>query len=384
MKKGLFLWALPEAQGGNIMIDERLTDDELVEASEYEEAYSNENVAHREEQEDPYSELVRKYNGDHKLAIFEYCYLNNIPFSEEVYNNITKGQDDGVFMKMPGIYVDSIEADFRFADITFFDQLKLENFEQIYSEEFRMLALSEDDKRNRQQIINIIGYDPFEKNPLEDKPQLYRDLTGMLTDNMRKDIPRAKAAVEVVIGYNNIRKYQDRVNQLINNGQLDEDTQKQLDKHLEMIAKIQASVSAVSEKNGFTNSRALGSNGRGMLSDVMNTIDEHMYDPGITNFYDIATSKSIEQISDISFKSMLNQIKLTGQEYVDIISEQNKIVREARSKMRELKEALRIAKSLIVKDKLIEQLRIEYKKKGISEEDIDEFINRELSMHETH
>ena len=171
---------------------------------------------------------------------------------------------------------------------------------------------------------------------------------------------------------------------MINNGQLDEDTQKQLDKHLEMIAKIQASVSAVSEKNGFTNSRALGSNGRGMLSDVMNTIDEHMYDPGITNFYDIATSKSIEQISDISFKSMLNQIKLTGQEYVDIISEQNKIVREARSKMRELKEALRIAKSLIVKDKLIEQLRIEYKKKGISEEDIDEFINRELSMHETH
>ena len=373
-----------EAQGGHIMIDERISDDELVQISEIEEACSHEVDTSEPEIEDTYSQLVRKYDGNHRRAIFEYCFLNNIPFSGETFDLLTKGQNDDVFMKMPDIYVDSIAADFRFADITFFDQLKLENFEQIYSEELKMLALTEDDKRNRQQIVNIIGYDPFEKNPLEDKPQLYRDLTGMLTDNMRKDIPRAKAAVEVVIGYNNIRKYQDRVNQLINNGQLDEDTQKQLDKHLEMIAKIQASVSATSEKNGFTNSRALGSNGRGMLSDVMNTIDEHMYDPGITNFYDIATSKSIEQISDISFKSMLNQIKLTGQEYVDIITEQNKIVREARSKMRELKEALRIAKSLIVKDKLIEQLRIEYKKKGISEEDIEEFINRELSMHDTH
>ena len=363
------------------MIDELLTDDELVQLAEIEQGVE---LEQNNNSDDSYSVLVSKYSGDHKKALFEYCFLKNIVFSNETYDLLTKYGNDEVFDQMPQIYVDTINADIRFNDLTFFDQLKMENFEQIYSEELKLLALTEDDKRNRQQIVNIIGYDPFEKNPIEDKPQLYRDLTGMLTDSMRKDIPRAKAAVEVVIGYNNIRKYQDRVNSLINSGSMDEDTQKQLDKHLEMIAKIQASVSATSEKNGFTNSRALGSNGRGMLSDVMNTIDEHMYDPGITNFYDIATSESIKQISDISVKSMLNQVKLTGQEYVEILAEQNKIVHEAQQKMRALKEALRIAKSLIVKDKLIEQLRLEYKKKGISEEDIDEFINRELSLRDGH
>ena len=360
------------------MIDEELTVEELESVISVCEEIEHD--AEDKTDTTSYSYLVQKYSGDHKKAIFEYCFLHNIVFSDETYEMLVRHGEDEVFTKMPQIYVDTINADIRFNGLTFFDQLKMENFEQIYSEELKLLALTEDDKRNRQQIVNIIGYDPFEKNPIEDKPQLYRDLTGMLTDSMRKDIPRAKAAVEVVIGYNNIRKYQDRVNNLINNGQIDEDTQKQLDKHLEMIAKIQASVSATSEKNGFTNSRTLGSNGRGMLSDVMNTIDEHMYDAGITNFYDIATSESIRQIADTSSKSLLNQVKLTGQEYVDIIAEQNKIVHEAQTKMRAQREALRIAKSLIKKEELIEQLRQEYKKKGISEEDINEFIDREYKM----
>ena len=371
-----------ESKRRTVKVEDFLTNEEMVdiaEACEDGQVDIQSDTEIKEESQE-YLALVQKHSGDHKSAIFEYCFKNNIPFSEEDFNLVVKGGGDEAYAKLPQSYVDTVKADIRLNNVTFFDQLRLENFEHIYSEEMVVAGLPEESRKDREQIVKIIGYDPFAKNPLEDKPQLYRDLTGMLTDSMRKDVPRAKAAVEVVTGYNNIRKYQDKVNQLINSGQLDDDTQKQLDKHLEMIAKIQASVIAISEKNGFTNSRSLGSNGKGMLSDVMNTIDEHMYDPGITNYFDIATSKSIEQISDISVKSMLNQIKLTGQEYVEMLTEQNKIVHEAQSKMRALKEALRIAKSLIVKDKLIEQLKVEYRKKGISEEDIEEFINREYNM----
>lgn len=327
-----------------------------------------------------YSHKYGEDGSQYKKAMFEYCFKHNIPFVSFIYDNLMKGKDDELFDRLPHIYVETVKEDPHFKDLTFFDQIQYENFESVYGKAVVEVGLSEDSRRDRQQILNIIGYDPFEKNPIEDKPQLYRDLTGMLTDSMRKDVPKAKAAVEVVTGYNNIRKYQDKVNQLINSGNSDKDTQEQLDSLLGMIAKIQASVTATSEKNGFSSGKTVGNNGRGMLSDVMNTVDEHMYDPGITNFYDIATSKSIQEISDISFKSMFNQVKLTGQEYAEMLVEQNKIVREAHSKMRELKEALRIAKSLIVKDKLIQQLTEEYRKKGISESDIDEFISREYQM----
>lgn len=362
------------------MVDEeKIVETEIVQNSS-EEQMQEEKQDVSPAKNEYFQNLIKKHNGNYKSAMFEYCFFKNIVFSADILDLLLKNGDDEIFAKMPGVYIDTVNADIRFIGKTFFDQLKIDNFERIYSEEVVTLGLPEESKKDREQIIKIIGYDPFENNPIEDKPQLYRDLTGMLTDSMRKDIPRAKAAVEVVTGYNNIRKYQNRVNQLINSGRIDDETQKQLDNHLGMIAKIQASVSSTSEKNGFTNSRTLGSNGRGMLSDVMNTIDEHMYDPGITNYYDIATSDSIRQISDISFKSMLNQVKLTGQEYVEMLSEQNKIVRETREKMRSLKEALRIAKSMIVKEKLLEQLKEEYKKRGISEEDIEEFINREINM----
>ena len=331
-------------------------------------------------EQDVYDELTRKHKGDYKKAMFEYCYIYNIPFCGEDFDLLLKHGDITLFDKMPQIYVDTVKADPRYEGETFFSQLKMDNFEKIYAEDIVLSNLPEESRRDREQIIKIIGYDPFEKHPIEDKPQLYRDLTGMLTDSMRKDIPRAKAAVEVVTGYNNIRKYQERVNDLISSGRVDENTQEQIDNQLQMIAKMQDSVNKISEKNGFTNSKSLGTNGKGMLSDVMQTIDEHMYDPGITNFYDIATSQSIKQISDISVKAMLNQVKLTGQEYVEILAEQNKIVREAQSKMREIREALRLAKSMLTAQQLIEKLKQEYIAKGISEDDINEFIDREYSL----
>ena len=364
------------------MRDDYLTDDEVVEIAEtYEETEkASEKSKKASNDSDHYLELVQKNGGDHKKAIFEYCYINNIPFSGDVYDTLVKSGDDEIFVKFPKLYVDTIKADFRFNDVTFFSQLKMENFEFIYQEDFLIAGLPEESRKDREQIIKIIGYDPFQEHPMEDKPQLYRDLTGMLTDSMRKDIPRAKAAVEVVTGYNNIRKYQNRANEIISSGQLDADSQKQLDRLLEMVAKIQKSVNDVSKENGFTNSRSLGSSGKGILSEVMNSIEEHSYDPGVPNYYDVATSKSIEQINDISVKSMLNQVKLTGQEYVEMLAEQNKIVRESQQKMRAMKEALRLAKEAIKKQELLDQLKEEYRKKGISEEDIDEFINREISM----
>lgn len=329
-----------------------------------------------------YQHLAEKYKGDYVKTLFEFCFIKNIFFSEKVLKTIVRITNDEDCGKLPEIYVDSILSNDHYKDLTFFDQIHIDNFETIYSEELKILELSEESKKDRQQIMNIIGYDPFEENLPEDRPQLYRDLTGMLTDAMRKDIPKAKAAVEVVTGYNNIRKYQNRVNSLINQPLLDDEGQKQLDKTLEMITKIQNSLNAINDKNGFSNSKSIGTSGRGMLSDVMKTVDDHMYDPGYVNYYDIATSKSIEAIADVSNKSILNQIKLTGQDYTDMLAQQAEIVHKSQKIAREAQEALRLCKAMIKRQELIEQLEKEYKEKGISEEDIKEFIDREYKMWE--
>lgn len=332
-----------------------------------------------QEQKEYFLMLLKHYKGDYKKSLFEFCYKYNIFYDSDTFYLLTKGGEDTVFQSFPKIYIDTINSDFRFKDLDFFSQLKMENFEIIYKEQKQLLGLDEDAKTNRIAILDIFAYDPFANDPIEDRPQLYRDLAGMANDSMRKDIAKQKAALNIVRSYKNIELYERKITELTNSGQVDEKAQEKLDSYMSIIAKIQDSVNKTAEKNNFT-VKGIGSSGKGMLSEVMNTIEEKGIDEGITNFYDISTSRSIEEVADISFKAQLNQINLSKTDYADILSNQCELVREAQKKAKDAIEALRLAKEKITKQELLEELEYEYKRKNISEEDIKELINREFHL----
>lgn len=335
-------------------------------------------------QEDLYFQECLNNTKEIEDALFDFCFHFNYFYDRQLIGslimkeeNITQNKN-----KLGSIYVSFLKSNPKYNGLTFLSQIKRDNFEKLYSEDLSLLSLSEDDKKNRGAIMNIIGYDPFKNEADEDRPQMYRDLTGLLTENLRKDIAKQKAAIEIVKNYSTIAKYQKRVSELMNSGQVDQETQDMVDNLLQMIAKIQGIVNATTKENGFSSGKSLGIGGKGMLSDVMNQVETQYFDEGITNFYDQATSKSIQEISDISFRSQMNQIKLTGTEYTDILIQQADIVRKAQRTARDALEGIRIAKSKITKQKLLEELEKEYRKKGISEADIQEFIDREYKLYE--
>lgn len=327
---------------------------------------------------DYYQDMV-KNGASSEDALFDYCYRYNVFYDSQLARHILFSSEKAL-EQMPELYIKYLEADPKYSGLTFRSQLKRENFEKVYSEDLSLLALSEDDKKNRQQIISIIGYDPFKEELQVDKPQLYRDLTGLLTDNLRKDITKQKAAIEIVKNYSTIAKYQNRVSDLLKGGEVDPETQETIDNLLAMIAKIQAIINATSKENGFSTGKTLGNGGRGMLSDVMNQVETQYYDDGITNFYDQATSKSIGEVAEISFRAQMNQVKLSGTDYADILSQQAEIVKESQRVAKDSLEALRICRGKITKQKLLEELEGEYRKKGISEDEIQEFISREYKL----
>jgi len=153
-------------------------------------------------------------------------------------------------------------------------------------------------------------------------------MTGMLTEGMRKDVAKAKAALAIVRSYNNLDKYQRKINEIMKAGQMDDETQKALDQLIKVSKTLQDSINQTAEKNNFT-VKGIGTSGHGMLSDVMNRVNDYGIDEGIVNFYDIATSRAIEEVANISFKAQLNQVGLSKTDYADILSQQSKIVREA-------------------------------------------------------
>ena len=330
------------------------------------------------EERKEFESLLTKNGDDYRKAIFEYCFIHNIPYSERIFKRLNVS--DAAKEKFPEVYVDTVKEDHRCKDLTFFSQLKIDNFEKIYNEMEYAGSLSEDDRKNRQIVIEVFSYDPFVNEPEIDRPQLYRDLAGLSSEAMRKDVAKQKAAISIVRSYGNIEKYQRRVAELTASGQLDEDTQKAMDQYLTLISKIQTNINQTAEKNNFT-VKGIGSNGRGMLSDVLEQIDVRGIDEGVTNYYDIATSKSIEEIANISMKAQLNQVSLSKTDYVDIVNDQCKMVIEAQRKAKDACEALRLAKCKIVKQELLDELEEDYRRRGISEEEIKEFIGREYKLY---
>lgn len=324
-------------------------------------------------------ELVNKYEGDYSKALFEYCFNHNIAYHSKIYKMLIKTSDESVLDNFLQVYIDTLQADPRYKDETFFSQIQQKNFEKIYSDEEYIKGLSEEDKKNRQVVLDVFSYDPFTGETESDKPQLYRDLAGMASEAMRKDVAKQKAAIAIVRSYGNIEKYQRKVAEITANGNINEDTQKQLDQYLTLISKIQTNINQTAEKNNFT-VKGIGSNGKGMLSDVLNRIEEMGIDEGITNFYDIETSKSIEEVANISMKAQLNQVALTKTDYADILAAQCEMVKDAQLKTKQAMEALRLVKEKIKKQELLDELAADYKRKGISEKDIEEFIQSEFKM----
>lgn len=333
--------------------------------------------ANEEVQKSEWDTLLEKYDGRPEKAIFEYCFKHDICYSADVYRKLQKEKEDNI--KLPEDYVEAIQADENYSAITFFNQIRQENFEKVFSDQEYLFSLSEEDRKNRQTIMEIFAYDPFKDETGEDKSQLYRDLAGMSSESMRKDVAKQKAAINIVRTYGNIEKYQRQATAITASGQVDEDTQKQLDQLLKTIANLQQSVNATAEKNNFA-VKGIGSNGRGTLSEVMDEVEMKGIDEGVTNFYDIATSQSIEEISNISTKALLNQVGLTKTDYADILASQCKIVHDCQKKTKQAFEALRLCKEKIKKQKLLDELARDYKKKGISEKDIEEFINTEYEV----
>lgn len=331
-----------------------------------------------------FADIVKDTGNNIQKAILSYCFDHNVFYDPVLFKNLiitnTITTEEGLNLLLQ-TYLENIQNNVEYQGKDFKSQINVDNLEMIISKENLNAGLSEEDKKNQLAVIDILSYDPFLEDDPADRPQLYRDMAGILTESMRKDVAKAKAALSVVRGYANLEKYQKKINEIMRSGEVDEETQKQLDQYIKVQKTLQDSINQTAEKNNFT-VKGIGNSGKGMLSDVMNQIEEKGIDEGITNFYDIATSKAIEEVSNISFKSQLNQINLSKTDYADILMGQVQLVKESQLLAKKAQEEARLAKEKLKKQELIIELENDYRKKGINEAEIQEFVNREYHLYD--
>ena len=239
--------------------------------------------------------------------------------------------------------------------------------------------LTEEDKQNRADIKKAFSYDPFETKPISQRPMLYRSLSQMIDPTLNNDLVRQRAAIEIVTNYEEI----DRLDVAIAKLSLTPDDIVQNAKDLETLRKMKSDVnkniSMLCKDHGlsakYANSK---SRGAGTLSGIMRDMEESNYDDGKTNLYDIETSESMKQCSDISAKSIMSQLRLSDSDYAQMVEEQAVVVRKEIAARKQAEEALRLCKEYLRKQELIAELIKEYKRKGIPTEEIEELLAPEF------
>lgn len=324
-----------------------------------------------------YKMILTECEGDHLEALFQLCATNDWYYDDLLAQSITAelALDD----IMPDRYLEVIFNNEEYKGKTFYKQLSRPYFIKMSSLKESEDELTEEDKQNRNDIKKAFGYDPFETKPISQKSMLYRSLNQMVDPTLNNDLVRQRAAIEIVTNYEEI----DRLDVAIAKLSLTPDDIVKNAKDLETLRKMKSDVnkniSMLCKDHGlsakYANSK---SRGAGTLSGIMRDMEDNDYDEGVVNLYDIETSTSIQQCSDISAKSVSTQLKLSDSDYAEMVEEQAIVVRQEIAARKKAEEALRVCKEYLRRQELIVELVQEYKRKGLSTAEIEELITPEL------
>lgn len=211
------------------------------------------------------------------------------------------------------------------------------------------------DNRSKDDVLRLLGYDPFEYETQEDKKQLYNALVDMLDESTLEDGFKLQASIEIVKGFNQI----DKINRAISNITSDVGKLATNSGGIKSLIgskkDILASLIKLAEENGISvKHNNQKSKGAGTLSGIIKTLQEKGFEEGEVNLFDIETAQGIRQVADLSNQSIVAQLQFDENDYTSMLMEQREIIQELDSKVTKLEEENRLLKKEIIKYRKLE------------------------------
>lgn len=214
--------------------------------------------------------------------------------------------------------------------------------------------------KNKEDVVRLLDYDPFEKEPISDQPFLYSQLLGMLdaSEEANEDMMRVSSAIQIVRGFLQLQKIDDtiaklmgNINELQDNSATIKSLQDSKQKVTSMITNL-AAESCLSLKNAKR--QVKGSN---TWTGKIKAIRDLSLRDGQMNGFDVATCRGMAQVQELSDASIMKQLALDESEWSDMVAEMRVVNQRLRKEKDSYKEINRILlkENLDLKDTLAER-----------------------------
>lgn len=214
---------------------------------------------------------------------------------------------------------------------------------KINKKKNKKIILDEYDKKNRDDVIRLLDYDPFENEDERDFKFLYSRLIDFLDESTLEDSFKCGIVIEITKSFNQIEK----INQALAAISVDDVATNIKDIKALMHTKTTtlSSILSMAKDNGISvNHSNNKSKGAGTLSGIMKKLGElDLYEAKI-NMFDINTAMGMKQVADISNKSIMETLQFDENDYSEMLKEQRKMIDNMKSKIAILEEENRILK----------------------------------------
>lgn len=201
--------------------------------------------------------------------------------------------------------------------------------------------------KNKEDVVRLLSYDPFEKEDIADQPFLYSQLLGLLdsSEDANEDMMRTSSAISIVRGFLQQAKIDDTVSKLMSDISKIESNSATIKSLQESKAKITSVITSLAQDSCISlkhNKNA--KKGENTWTGKIKKIKDLNLREGEVNGFDLETCRAMRQVMDLSNASIMKTLNLDESEWSDMVAEQRQKIIELQ---RDLDKYIEISRILL-------------------------------------
>lgn len=199
--------------------------------------------------------------------------------------------------------------------------------------------------KDKQDTIRLLGYDPFEKELIEDQPFLYSQLLGMLdsSEDANDDMLRVSSIITIVRSFLQMSKIDNSIAKMMEDYKSLERNAASINSLQESKRKIQSVITSLAAESciSLKNSKNAKKGENTWTGKIKKLKDLNIREAEINGF-DMETCRGMQQVMNLSHASIIKQLKLDESEYSDMLAEQRTKIVNLQKSLNSYKEISRI------------------------------------------
>lgn len=286
-----------------------------------------------------FADMVRLYE-DEKIALMIMCHYMDFPYYESLYES-QLNKNDAFSL---GTYIRMVNNNHQYKGKTFVNTLisgELAKTEKE-KEQDKEVRWNRTEVANREKVIELVGYDPFESYPEKDRRYLFNEMIKYFgsDEDISADTYKISQIIQIVNNNNQIRQYDLRIARL--DPVQDGDAIRTLNV---LKSNLVTSNDKIAKENEISvKNRSTKDVGRNTLTNIMKRMREMDFDEVEENYYNQLKSAGTLWAAQMSQKAIMENGMFDENDRQEIFSYQREQMVELQGKVDDLLEENRLLK----------------------------------------